>query len=89
MNLDPRSLRENTEMGVLFEQPQLGREASLNLQANLAQESYRLLLQGDELRWQEQRTDDTPQIYHHEPHASLWRRLQSWVLGILPIESEL
>lgn len=89
MNLDPRSLRENTEMGVLFEQPQLGREASLNLQANLAQESYRLLLQGDELRWQEQRTDGTPQIYHHEPHASLWRRLQSWVLGILPIESEL
>lgn len=89
MNLDPRSIRENTEMGVLFEQAQLGQQASLDLQQNLPFESYQLQLHQGEVRWQEMRTDGAVQYYDNEPHASLWRRLQSWLLGVLPLEAEL
>ncbi len=89
MNLDPRSIHENTEMGVLFEQAQLGQEASRDLQQNLPFESYRLQLEAGELCWQELRSDGSVQSYDSEPRASLWRRLQSWLLGILPIEAEL
>ena len=89
MNLDPRSIRENTEMGVLFEQAQLGQQASLDLQQNLPFESYQLQLHQGEVRWQEMRTNGAVQYYDNEPHASLWRRLQSWLLGVLPLEAEL
>ena len=89
MNLDPRSIRENTEMGVLFEQAQLGQEASRDLQQNLPFESYHLQLHQGEVRWQELYGDGSVQSYDSEPRASLWRRLQSWLLGVLPLEAEL
>ncbi len=89
MNLDPRSIRENTEMGVLFEQAQLGQEASRDLQQNLPFESYHLQLHQGEVRWQELYGDGSVQSYNSEPRASLWRRLQSWLLGVLPLEAEL
>lgn len=89
MNLDPRSIRENTEMGVLFEQAQLGQQASRDLHNSLALESYRVQLSDGELRWQQVHGDGSVQNYDADPHASLWRRLQSWFLGVLPIESEL
>lgn len=89
MNFDPRSAHQNTEMGVLFEQPELGREASALLTSNLPHEAYWLVLEQGSLRWHEREPDGTLKIYDDEPQAGLWRRLQSWILGILPLESEL
>ncbi len=76
-------------MGVLFEQAQLGQEASRDLQQNLPFESYHLQLHQGKVRWQELYGDGSVQGYDSEPRASLWRRLQSWLLGVLPLEAEL
>lgn len=84
MNFDPRSVTQNTEMGVLFDQPELGRQMSDSLLTELTAGSYRLQLDDGRLVWLA-----GDKRYQRDPDASLWRRLQSWVLGVLPIESEL
>lgn len=89
MNFDPRSARQNTEMGMLFEQPEVGAEAERVLTGHLAHEAYRLSLQGTALRWHGENDDGRTVTYNHDPEAGIWRRLQSWVLGVLPLESEL
>jgi cardiolipin synthase C len=86
-NLDPRSANLNTEMGVLFDDPALG--------ARLQQEfdyladpdrSYRVTLDDQQrLLW----SDGDGRQYHREPDTRWWLRAWVWVLGLLPIESQL
>ena len=89
MNLDPRSVVENTEMGLLFEQAQMATEIRRVMAQQLPTQAYRLSLQDNQLTWHEQRQDGVEKTYDSDPQASSWRRLQSWFLGWLPIESEL
>lgn len=86
-NLDPRSANLNTEMGVLFDDAALG--ARLQREFNYLahpDRSYRVSLDGQgKLQW----TDGDGQQYRHEPDTRWWLRAWVWVLGLLPIESQL
>ncbi|AOH36693.1 phospholipase D family protein [Luteimonas sp. JM171] len=89
-NMDPRSINLNTEMGVLFDDPALG-QAVLDeyLLLSSPEWSYWLYLNEDrDLRWLDARTDP-PTMETSEPGASLLQRSIAWVLGWLPIESQL
>ena len=86
-NLDPRSARLNTEMGVFFDDPVLGARLQQEF-AYLADPSmsYRLGKDGQgQLIW----TDGQGKVHHNEPDTG-WL-LRSWVrvLDLLPIESQL
>lgn len=84
-NLDPRSASINTEMGIYFRHPQLARELQkLFEQQTAAQMSYRLALNGKALVWHDKGGDLT-----HEPDSGFWRRVGAWLIGLLPIESQL
>jgi putative cardiolipin synthase len=88
-NLDPRSRSINTEMGILFRCPALTRQLRAIFEAQTRPESsYRLVLENGRLRWRETR-DGVPVRHSSEPEATLKRRIPAWVIGWLPIESQL
>lgn len=88
-NFDPRSASLNTEMGVLFEQPALVAEMRQLFRADTAPEvSYELSLEDGGLHWNGKR-DGKPRRLGHEPDASPSRRALAFIVGLLPIQSQL
>ncbi len=88
-NFDPRSASLNTEMGVLFHHQGLAQEVSSIFADQIGpHSSYRLTLKESALVWKDGQ-GDREQTWHHEPEASVWRRLGVRIIGLLPIESQL
>jgi cardiolipin synthase C len=84
-NLDPRSSKLNTEMGVLFDCPQLAKRLPELIERNLDENAYRLALEGNRLVWVTY--EDGKEVrYYSEPDAGLVKRIKSQVIGWLPIE---
>lgn len=86
MNIDPRSLRLNTENGLVMASPELARVLDLGLRRALVDSAYRVELDaGGRLRWT-WRTAEGLQSASHEPGAGAWLRLTTRLLSWLPIE---
>lgn len=90
LNFDPRSLSLNTEMGILFEVPALVAQMNALFTKEISPAmSYKLKLDANgRLRWHAEE-DGQPAILDHEPEASRSRRLVAWLVGLLPLESQL
>ncbi len=93
LNLDPRSVELNTEIGVMCESPALAGDVSGAIEQLLDQVAWRLERKVDEsgeprIEWVET-TDSGELRYTSEPKAGTWRRISTWFLGLLPIESQL
>ena len=85
-NLDPRSVRLNTEMGLVIHSPRLAAEIADGLDSQLPTTAWRLRLRApDALAWTE-RTAAGEVTLEREPGAGFWRRVVATVLGWLPIE---
>ncbi|MGR4867695.1 phospholipase D family protein [Variovorax sp. LARHSF232] len=87
-NLDPRSARLNTEMGVIIDSPKLANRLSSQLDNHLPNAAYlvRLTPQG-QMEWIERGADGLETRYTTEPGTSGMRRLWVDFLEVLPIES--
>lgn len=85
-NLDPRSLRLNTEMGLLVESPSLNARVRevLDLDFQLRNAWYLELGPDGQVVW---KSDD--EVLQAQPAASAFQKLEDWFLGILPIEGEM
>lgn len=85
-NLDPRSARLNTEMGVVIDSPALASGLSTQLDGRLPNEAYlvRLTPEG-KMEWIEH-TPDGNKTYTSEPDSTGMRRLFVDFLRVLPIE---
>ena len=84
-NLDPRSSKLNTEMGVLFNCPALAKRLPENTQRDLIRNAYRLELDRNHLVWVTR--EGYQQVrYNSEPEAGLWKRIKAQILSWLPIE---
>lgn len=84
LNLDPRSARLNTEMGVVIHSPKLASEMQRKMQQQASEVAYRVSLDPHgKPQWQDPQTGKTS---HHEPQASFWKRTISKILSWLPIE---
>jgi putative cardiolipin synthase len=86
-NIDPRSARLNTEMGVIIESPELAGLLAKQFDTRIPTKAYLVRLQpdGKGIEW----IDTEPQgdtQYTTEPGASAAKRLWINFLGILPIE---
>ncbi|MCG6966607.1 MAG: phospholipase D family protein [Chromatiaceae bacterium] len=93
LNLDPRSVVENTEIGVVFRSPQIAREMADWFDANIENLAFQVKLEQDangaeQLRWYG-RVDGEPQIFHVDPYTSFWKRFMVGAIGLLPVESQL
>jgi putative cardiolipin synthase len=86
-NLDPRSVRLNTELGVVLDSERLATRLS-DLFTNLAPRAayeVRLAADGQSLEWLEQ-TPAGPLTHRSSPETGLLRRAWIRVLSVLPIE---
>jgi len=86
-NLDPRSKSINTEMGIILESETISNDLAQLLEAQM-QKSYRLETRNGRVVWLEG-DSAKPSLYAREPHSSLARRISAWLVGFLPIESQL
>ena len=84
-NLDPRSSKLNTEMGVLFDCPELTRRMPETLERSLDRNTYHVELAGNRLEWVT-REGNTQVRYDSEPETSLWKRIKVSILSWLPTE---
>jgi putative cardiolipin synthase len=85
-NLDRRSSKLNTEMGVLFYCPAMAKRLPETTERDLDRNAYRVELVGNRLGWVT-REDDKQVRYNSEPEAGLWKRIEAQVLSWLPIEN--
>jgi len=85
-NLDPRSLKLNTEMGLLIESPSLNAALRRYLEPDFSLRNAWHLQQDDsgQITWV---SDD--EVLRHQPADSYMRRIEDWFLTLLPIEDEM
>jgi putative cardiolipin synthase len=88
MNLDPRSLQLNTEVGVLVDCPPLASELTRKVLQDIETHAYRVQLDGRKLVWLT--TEDGKSVrFTKEPETTAGKRLKTWLVGCLPIEGQL
>ncbi len=81
-NLDPRSTALNAEMGTLVRSTEMAERFNQVFNAPaFGQHAWRVEWRDGELTWTDAKGSQTT-----EPAASLWRRLQAWIAGVLPID---
>ena len=97
MNLDPRSRRLNTEMGVIVDCPELAEALSKYFDSATAPENaYHVVLVRPEgkpeatptLKWVSVE-DGKPVTFDHDPGTSTWTRMRVDLMRTLPIEDQL
>jgi putative cardiolipin synthase len=93
LNLDPRSIQLNTEIGLVCESAPLAEELAGSVEQNLDKIAWRLERKVDEsggahIVWVETDAKGIRQRTE-EPEVSAWRKFSVWFLGLLPIESQL
>ena len=85
-NLDPRSARLNTEMGVVIQSPELAQTLQQQLHQQAQHEAYHVTLDANgKTQWHDPDHPEQPP-YTTEPQASLFKRALSKLLSWLPIE---
>ena len=91
LNLDPRSVVENTEIGVLIQSPRIAGQMSDWFDQNIAKTAFRLALEtnqrGEEIIVWYRATDDGETRFVTEPNAGFWRRFAASFLQLLPLDS--
>ncbi|WP_226626980.1 phospholipase D family protein [Alloyangia pacifica] len=89
-NWDPRSVRINSEMGILVESPELAAQAAATLKRLLPEAAFHLQLDEDgRMQWLEHDAGNRWRLYRAEPILSKMRATTAWLTGLLPIGGQL
>lgn len=93
LNLDPRSLVQNTEIGVIFKSPPIAGRIADGFDNLIDQVAFRLELRKEEngteqLIWYGM-IDGETQTFNHDPYIGFWKRLGVGLMRLLPIESQI
>lgn len=84
LNLDPRSIEINAEMGLLIDSPEMAKQFMVDVNRALTQLTYKVELdEGEGLQWHAT-IGGNQTIETREPLTSWWRRLQSRIYRVLP-----
>lgn len=87
LNLDPRSVQLNTEMGFIIESQTVAATLGTTLDRQLELGAYEVVLApgGSGLQWIE-RTAAGEVRHDRDPNATLLKRISVWFMSLLPIE---
>lgn len=94
LNLDPRSARLNTEMGIVVDSRELCDMLGQGVDDSLLDAAYQVVLATDpatgatSLQWVT-RENGVIRTYTSEPDMNAWDKFKQGVLRLLPVESEL
>ncbi|SAK44490.1 phospholipase D/transphosphatidylase [Caballeronia hypogeia] len=94
MNLDPRSVQLNTEIGVYCESEAAAQQVADGIGENIDRIAWRVELRDDgnggtRMVWIDTDANGKTTELDKEPDVSALKRAGIWMLGILPIESQL
>ncbi|MCR6477248.1 phospholipase D family protein [Variovorax sp. ZS18.2.2] len=88
MNLDPRSARLNTELGIIIQSEEMARQLESFADAGSAY-TLRLGADGQSVEWVEQDDDGKQTVYDVPPETTAWQRLRLRLLAPFIPEQEL
>lgn len=89
LNIDPRSIKINTEIGIVFESTEMTTFATTTIKNNLLRDAYKVELdENNQLVWLQKKQGENIRLTK-EPDATFLRKLTSWFIKLLPIESQL
>jgi putative cardiolipin synthase len=94
MNLDQRSRRLNTEVGLIIDSPELAEQTAKRFEAmTLPENSYAVVIPSDpehpgQLAWRTVENGTTVE-YKKEPARHAWQRAEVEFLSLLPLDHEL
>lgn len=93
LNLDPRSVVQNTEIGVVIDSKEIAEIMSTGVTENIDRVAFRLALEVDSER-NEHTTwtgliDGQQKTLTTEPYTSFWQRFMASFLRLMPIESQI
>jgi putative cardiolipin synthase len=92
LNLDPRSIQLNTEIGVVCDSAPLAESLSMTLERRLDTVAWRLerVVEAGHARivWVETNAQGQRRLTE-EPEVTAWKRFSVWLLALLPIEAQL
>lgn len=89
MNLDPRSVTENTEIGAIIDSHAIGETFAESMSSKAPEIAFVLTLDEDgNIRW-DGHENGTPVSYSKDPHTSTWQRAKVLLMRFLPIESQI
>jgi len=89
LNLDPRSVVENTEIGSIIDSVEIGEDLAEGIIRKLPYFAYQVTLDEDgKIRW-DGYEDGEPVRFTKEPHTGFFKRMGVQFMRILPIESQI
>ncbi|MFD1218191.1 phospholipase D family protein [Microbulbifer celer] len=90
INLDSRSIIQNTEVGVLIENAEINRQLNRLFDEWTAPDTaWQLALDGDRIRWHWESEDGQKRVTECEPETRWWQRVLAKILSWLPIEEQI
>jgi putative cardiolipin synthase len=84
-NFDQRSVRLNTEMGIVIDDAGMAAASAEAFASGVPENAYEVRLRGHRLEWIE-RDDATSIVHRREPGSTFWQRAFVWVISRLPID---
>jgi putative cardiolipin synthase len=93
LNLDPRAVLHNTEIGVVLASTRIAKGVGDWFDRNIEQKTFRLELRKDEegfeqILWHGIENGEK-RVFKVDPYTSIWRRFGIGFMRLLPIESQL
>lgn len=89
MNLDPRSIKQNSELGLFIDSATFARDVVADLNDGIDDYTYRLELdETGRLRWRYEQPDQIT-VKTREPGATFWKQLVVGITALLPVEQQL
>lgn len=88
LNLDPRSVIENTEIGVMIYDTTMSQAIASNFDERIMDVAYRLALVDGDIVWH-QKTVQGDVMLETEPNTTFWQRFKVGFMRYLPGESQL
>jgi putative cardiolipin synthase len=86
LNITPRSIRLNSENGLLVRDATLVGALAASIDRDLEPDNaWRVTRdEGDELRWQ-----STAGVVRRQPARNTWQRVADWLFGLFPLENQI
>ena len=93
LNLDPRSVVQNTEIGVVFQSPEIAESMAGVFDSKIDRLAFRLTLEdadkgNEQIVWHGL-VDGEPQTFYKDPYTGFWKRFGVGFMRMLPIESQI
>jgi len=88
LNLDPRSVVHNTEIGVIIKSEEMATLMAKNFDSDMDRYAFRLELKDHKIFWHGM-VDGQEKTFDVEPYTSFWERFGVKLMSLLPIEDQL